>query len=260
MIITSRENKIYKLCKLLKTAKGRNERKMFLVEGLRSVRDALSKNADIECIIIKEGTAFEMASGVEVYTLAKKLFDEVSDTVTPQGVIALCRICEKSVSDILKKEGELIVICEELQDPGNIGTIIRTAHAAGCKGVILTKGCCDLYNPKIIRATMTGVFSVDVVTDAKIGEVAATLKKEGFKLIAGALTETAVDFYEASLSGKCAVIIGNEGNGIKEETLSLCDAVLKIPMDSAAESLNAAVAGSIMIYEHYRQNRKKEAK
>lgn len=260
MIITSRENKIFKEAKLLKTAKGRNEKQKFVIEGLRSVRDALLKNADIECIIIKEETTIDIKTNAPVYTLAKKLFDELSDTVTPQGVIALCRIKKKALSELLTDKGDLVVICEALQDPGNIGTIIRTAHGAQCGGVILTKGCCDLYNPKIVRATMTGIFSVDVVTDVESRDAIAFLKKEGYKIAAGALTENAVDFYEASLMGKWAIVIGNEGNGIKEETLSLCDEVLKIPMDNAAESLNAAVAGSIMIYEHYRQNRKKEAK
>lgn len=260
MIITSRENKIYKLTKLLKTAKGRNEKNMFIIEGMRCVRDALSKNADIEYIIIKEETPFDLDTKLPVFTFAKKLFDELSDTVTPQGVIALCRIKKKDFSAILKNNDGLVVICEALQDPGNIGTIIRTAHAAQCSGVVLSKGCCDLYNPKIIRATMTGIFSVDVITDIESKAAIKMLRENGYKIAAGALGENAVDFYDASLSGKWAIIVGNEGNGVTEETLSLCDAILKIPMDSAAESLNAAVAGSIMMYEYYRQNRKKESK
>lgn len=257
MIITSRENKIFKLAKLLKTAKGRNEKNMFVIEGVRSVRDALLKNADIECIIIKEETPFDMNTKAPVFTFAKKLFDELSDTVTPQGVIALCRIKKKDFSALLKKDNGLIVICEALQDPGNIGTIIRTAHAAQCSGVVLTKGCCDLYNSKIVRATMSGIFSVDVITDIESKTAIKKLKENGYKIAAGALGEGAVDFYDASLYGKWAIVIGNEGNGVTKETLSLCDEILKIPMDSAAESLNAAVAGSIMMYEHYRQNRKK---
>ena len=145
-------------------------------------------------------------------------------------------------------------MCEALQDPGNIGTVIRTAHAADCGGVILTKGCCDLYNPKIVRATMSAMFSVPVVSGAESQNVIEYFRTNGYKIVAGALTDDAVDFYSADLSGKVLIIIGNEGNGVEDSTLSLCDSVLKIPMRSDAESLNAAVAGSVMVYEHYRQN------
>ena len=247
MIITSRENKIFKLAKLLKTAKGRSEKELFLIEGIRSVRDAIEKNADMECIILKDGTTLDFKIKCDAFTFAPKLFAEVCETVSPQGVMAVCRSMNKKA----------IVMCEALQDPGNIGSVIRTAHAADCGGVILTKGCCDLYNPKIIRATMTGIFSVPVVQNAVSDHVIEYFKKNGYKIVAGALSETSVDFYEADLTGKVLIVIGNEGNGITDNTLSLCDSVVKIPMRSDAESLNAAVAGSVMIYEHYRQNTKK---
>ncbi len=254
MIITSRDNKIFKLAKLLKTQKGRAEKSLFMIEGFRIVKDALGKGIKAECVIVKDGTEIDFKTDCPVYSFAPKLFSEISETVTPQGVIALCSMKRKSLSDILKEEKNCVIMCETLQDPGNIGTVIRTAHAADLGGVVLTKGCCDLYNPKIVRATMSAMFSIPVVQGEESGAVIEYFRKSGYKIVAGALTESAVDFYSADLSGKVLIIIGNEGNGVEESTLSLCDSVLKIPMRSDAESLNAAVAGSVMIYEHFRQN------
>lgn len=254
MIITSRENKIFKLAKLLKTQKGRAEKGLFMIEGFRIVKDALSKGIKAECIIVKDGTEIDFTADCPVYAFAPKLFSEIAETVSPQGVIAICPVKKCGLEDILSLEKKCVVMCEALQDPGNIGTVIRTAHAADCGGVILTKGCCDLYNPKIVRATMSAMFSVPVVSGAESQNVIEYFRTNGYKIVAGALTDSAVDFYSADLSGKVLIIIGNEGNGVEESTLSLCDSVLKIPMRSDAESLNAAVAGSVMVYEHYRQN------
>ena len=254
MIITSRDNKIFKLAKLLKTQKGRVEKGLFMIEGFRIVKDALLKGVKAECIITKDGTALEFSANCPVYAFAPKLFSEIAETVSPQGVIAICTVKKCRLEDILSLGKKCVVMCETLQDPGNIGTVIRTAHAADCGGVILTKGCCDLYNPKIVRATMSAMFSIPVVQGAESQMVIEYFRKSGYKIVAGALTEKAVDFYSADLSGKVLIIIGNEGNGVEDSTLSLCDSVLKIPMRSDAESLNAAVAGSVMVYEHYRQN------
>lgn len=254
MIITSRENKIFKLAKLLKTQKGRTEKGLFMIEGFRIVKDALLKGIDADCIIVKDGTVLDFSADCPVYAFAPKLFSEIAETVSPQGVIAICPAKKCSFEDILSLGKKCVVMCEALQDPGNIGTIIRTAHAADSGGVILTKGCCDLYNPKIVRATMSAMFSVPVVSGAESKKVIEYFRANGYKIVAGALTDNAVDFYSADLSGKVLIVIGNEGNGVEESTLSFCDIVLKIPMRSDAESLNAAVAGSVMVYEHYRQN------
>ena len=246
------------MAKLLKTSKGRSEKNMFLIEGIRLVRDAFSKNAKIDCIILNNDTKLDFNVNCSVYNFAPKLFGEIADTVSPQGVIAVCRMEKSTPEEILSRGKNTVIMCESLQDPGNIGSVIRTAHAADCGGVILTKGCCDLYNPKIVRATMSGMFSLPVVTNVQSDSVIEYFRKNGYKIVAGALSENAVDFYSADISGKTLIIIGNEGNGVKEETLKMCDCVLKIPMNTDAESLNAAVAGAVMIYEAYRQNIKKE--
>ena len=257
MVITSRDNKIFKLASRLKSSRGRNEEKLFLIEGERSVRDAYDKGADFYCIIISENVQKDFKADCSVFTFAPKLFGEISETVTPQGIIGICRMPECTVEDVIKKNSDLVIMCEALQDPGNIGTIIRSAHAAFCGGVILTKGCCDLYNPKIVRATMSGIFSVPVLQGISAKEAVEIFSENGYTIVAGALQENSIDLYDANLKGKHLIIIGNEGNGVTKETISMCDKVVKIPMHPDAESLNAAVAGSVMMYEHYRQNIKK---
>lgn len=254
MIITSRENKVFRLVKNLKTKRGRDENALFVIEGIRSVSDAIKKGVQLDLVAIEDGHRFDMEFDCPVYTFAPKLFGELSDTVTPQGIIAVCKKPGCCLSDFNESENSCVIMCENVQDPGNIGTIIRTAHAAFCDGVVLTKGCCDLYNPKIIRATMSGVFSVPVLTDADCEETIAHFKNRGYKVVAGALNERAKNLYETDLTGKTLIIIGNEGNGVTQNTLSLCDVIAKIPMKADAESLNASVAAAVLVYEKLRQN------
>lgn len=255
-IITSRDNKIFKLAQKLKTARGRAEEELFLIEGLRSVKDAHEKGAHFHSLILRDGEKMAFEVQCPVWFFAKRLFEEISETVTPQGIIALCHMKKSSMQDIINEGKKCVIMCEALQDPGNIGTIIRSAHAAFSGGVILTKGCCDLYNPKIIRATMSGVFSVPVVQGVSSKEALQFFASHGYTSVCGALCESATDIFDTDLKGKHLIIIGNEGNGISEETINLCDKKVIIPMERDAESLNAAVAGTVMMYEHYRQNRK----
>ena len=254
MVITSRENKIFKLVKALLSKRGRDENKRFMIEGLRSVLDAAKKNAPIEYIIVKDGVNISEELKYPTYTFAPKLFCELSDTQSPQGIMAVCKNIDVRLSDIKGKEKSCVILCEALQDPGNIGTIIRTAHAGFCDGVVFSKGCCDLYNPKVVRATMSGIFSLPVVCAVETDEAIRYFKGQGYKCSAGALSERSVDLFSSSLTGKQLIIIGNEANGVREETLKKCDSVIKIPMNEDAESLNAAIAASVIIYEYYRQN------
>jgi TrmH family RNA methyltransferase len=241
----------------LKTARGRSEAGLFMIEDVRSVRDAILKGAKLYCVIEKDGVKTDIEYNCPVYTFAPKLFDNISETVTPQGVIAVVYMHNYTLGDVLRMDRDCVILCEALQDPGNIGTVIRTAHAAALGGVILTKGCCDLYNPKIVRSTMTGMMSIPVVQNVTAKEAVELFRKNGYGIVAGALTDTTENLYETSLSGKQLIIIGNEGNGVTEDTLKMCDKTVKIPMEEDAESLNAAIAGAVMIYEHYRQNIKK---
>ncbi len=253
MIITSRENRIFRLINTLKTKRGRDENSLFIIEGIRNVSDALKKGVKLKMVAIEDGFCINEGLDCPVYSFAPRLFKELSDTITPQGIIAVCEMIKQS-GDIKESENSCIVMCENVQDPGNIGTIVRTAHAAFCDGVVLTKGCCDLYNPKIIRATMTGIFSVPIISNADCANTIAYYKNKGYKIVAGALHSDSKQLYKTDLTGKALIIIGNEGNGVEKETLKLCDSIVEIPMKSDAESLNAAVASAVIVYEHLRQN------
>lgn len=252
MVITSRENKIYKLAVKLAARSGREHFGLFAIEGVRSVADAVKKGAEIEHLIICDGFSCERIPCRNAYVFAKKLFCELSGTVTPQGVIALCRIPKTTLDDISDKFG-CAVLCDGVQDPGNIGTIIRTAHAAFCGGVVLAHGCCDLYNPKTVRATMSSIFSVPAVCRVSAAETIAHFRSRGYKIICGALSPKSKNLYETDISGKTLIVVGNEGSGVSEETAALCDESVIIPMRGDAESLNVSAAATVMIYEHYRQ-------
>ncbi|MBQ3111210.1 MAG: RNA methyltransferase [Clostridia bacterium] len=256
-LITSRDNKYVKLAKSLSNKQLRDKEGMFIIEGYRNVHDAAKKGAKIEFILASDKCNYDLTvfKGYKMYTLAPKIFDYVSDTVTPQGVMAVCRMEDLAFTDIELDNNSLIVVCENLQDPGNAGTIIRTADAAGAKAVILTKGCVDLYNPKVIRSIMSSLFSVKVIRNKNIDSVFGFLKSNSIKSVAGALCTDSNHLFDADLMGSCAVFIGNEGNGLDKDTVKRCDVKVTIPMLGGAESLNASVAGSVMMYEFVRQNK-----
>ncbi len=259
MLITSRDNKYVKLAKSLCTKQGRDNEGKFIIEGYRNVVDALKKGAEIEYILVSEKCTYDLTplKSKKIYTLAPRIFDYVSDTVTPQGIMAICRMEEVEFSDVELGENSLVVVCENLQDPGNAGTIIRTADAAGAACVIMTKGCVDIYNPKVTRSLMSSLFSVKVIRNKNADSVFGYLKNNGVKAVAGALGSKSIDLFESDMCGRCAVFIGNEGNGLSQDTLKRCDITVTIPMLGGAESLNASSAAAVMMYEHVRQNRNK---
>lgn len=253
-MITAKDNeKIKTLKKLIGKKSVRDEMGLFVLEGERAVRDALSLGAEIESLFLREGTTLSFEGDMNIYEVAKSLFDSVADTMTPQGVIAVAKMKSCTLSDI--RPGA-VIFCENLSDPGNLGTVIRTAAAVGAGGVILSEGCVDLYNPKVVRATMSSLFLVPVIKGAKVKETFGELKGMGYRIFGTALAEDSLDLYEETLPERSVLVIGNEGNGMSDEALSLCDRRVIIPMPGGAESLNASVAASLLLYEHYRQNRK----
>ena len=252
MHITSSSNeKIKYLKKLISKRAFREQEGLFVLEGERAVKDAGNMGASLAILFFREGSEMFAAEG-EVYTVSPHVFDAVADTKSPQGVLAVAKMPHATAEDM--KDG-CIVLCENLGDPGNLGTIVRTAAAVGAAGVILSEGCVDLYNPKVVRSTMSALFALPVVTGAKMESTLAHFKAKGYQTYAAALTDTATDLYETALSKNALFVIGNEANGITGETLSLCDQTVKIPMPGGVESLNASVAAGVILYEHYRQTR-----
>lgn len=246
--ITSQSNEKIKFVKALAKKKGRSEYKEYTVEGIKSVHDAIHSNREITALYVSSTfyreTDFEYPAGVELYTVSDGVFEKMCDTKAPQGILAVIKISEKPFKADMKR---CYIYCDTLQDPGNIGTIIRTADAAGMGGVLLSRGCADLYSPKTVRASMGSFFNIPAYTDTD-AQLLKELKEAGFNLYGGTLSERSKDYREVDFSKPCVIIVGNEANGISEEVLSLCDHV-KIPILGKAESLNAGVAAAILMYE-----------
>jgi len=254
--IESKENSLFKETKKLKEKRNRSKEGKYIIEGFRLVQEAFKVNMEIEYLIISEGSEDklneylnEYINEEKIYIMKKNLFTMLTSTETPQGAIAVVKNKELP-KDI---EGEFFLLCDKVQDPGNLGTIIRTAHAAGVDGIILTKGTVDIYNDKSIRSTMGSLFYVPIIQDDEELSFVRKLKDEGFSLVATSLQESK-DFFESDLKGKIILSVGNEGNGISEEVFSLADKKVKIPMPGGAESLNVAIATSIILFEKVRQN------
>ncbi len=254
-MIDSKSNHIYKELKSLRTKHTRDKAGLFFAEGEKLIR-CVPENI-IEYIVFSEscGDALKKSlsrSSLPQFVLSDRLFKDVSDTVTPQGALCVCRQFRTKIEKAFEKKPEFIILCENLQDPGNLGTIIRTADAAGAGGVILTKGCVDIFSPKVIRSSMGSVFNIPIVTDADTQSVIEILKKNKIQILAAHLKGSLTP-YEADAKKPTAILIGNEARGLDESTAEKADLLIKLPMLGGAESLNASVAGGILIYDIVRQ-------
>lgn len=185
-------------------------------------------------------------------TVSEEVFGRMSDTQTPQGILTVLRRPAYGMGDLLRGEDPLLLLLEDIQDPGNLGTILRTGEGAGITGVIMSSRTVDIYNPKTIRATMGSIYRVPFLYAEDLGEMVRALQKNGIRVYAAHLQG---ETYYSSLSFRegTAFLIGNEGNGLRRETAALADSYLKIPMEGQVESLNAAIAASLLVYEAHRQ-------
>lgn len=230
----------------------RKEKGKFVIEGPHLIEEALS---DIEYIVYSKQhqvmiKAQEM--GIHCYEISDKEYKKISDVRTPQGIMAVVRQSSPSIDDI---NGTLIVACIDIQDPGNMGTIIRAADAANVSGILVSRGSVDVYNQKTIRSTAGSLFHVPIVQTENIRETLAELKSRDFKIIATD-TSGSKDFWQTDLKEKVVILIGNEGAGLNQEVLDLADSIVNIPIPGKAESLNAAMCASVIIYETLRQRGK----
>lgn len=266
-LITSGDNQIYKAAAQLKQKKYRDERKEYLIEGPNLVREALRNGGELKVIIRSPEFLLEdfesenldpALTDAEMAVMSSGLFRKLSDTETPQGILAVVKkkvyteegfFSAKSAGTDHKSN---IIVLDRLQDPGNIGTILRTADAAGYMGAILLKGTADIYSPKIVRAAAGSLFRLPVLFADTPGQVVRLLKGYGKTIVCTALSSSRY-YYDVDLAENAAVIIGNEGNGVCEEFLNRSDIVIRIPMEGTIESLNAAVSAGILMYESVRQ-------
>lgn len=255
IVIESKDNTLFKYTKKLKERKYRSKENKYIIEGFRLVQEAFKAQCDIEYLIVNEYGKDKMydylssyMDNIKIYEMKNDLFIQLIATENTQGIIAVVNI-NNCITDI---QGEFYLLCDKVQDPGNLGTIIRTAHAAGVNGIILTKGTVDIYNDKTIRSTMGSIFYTPIIYDNDLSFL-KKLKNEGFSLVATSLEESK-NFFDEDLSGKIILSVGNEGNGISNEIFELSDKKVKIPMPGGAESLNVGVATSIILFEKVRQS------
>lgn len=248
----------------LKTEKEREKEGKFLIEGLRLCEEALCSNWETELVLFssefdesQEGQRlFEGFSkkGIEIFKTKKKEIEKLADTETPQGIMALVKKKKFTLSKDILKNSSLLLGLDNIRDPGNLGTMIRTADAAGADGVLLSKGCVELYNPKVVRSTMGSVFHLPVIENLDLPEVMPDLKKDGFKIIVSEVHE-GKDYTEVDYPEKTCLVIGNEASGISQQILNLADERIKIPIFGKAESLNASIAAGILLYEIVRNKK-----
>lgn len=253
--IESKENAFFKLAKKLKDRKGRSKEQKYIIEGFRLIQEAFKAGCHIDSLVVTTDGEKKIdlylkdyLKDLKIYIMEDTLFNQLTSTENPQGAIAIV-LMEDNRAELF---GDFYLLCDKVQDPGNLGTIIRTAHAAGVTGIILTKGTVDIYNDKVIRSTMGSIFYTPIIHDNDLSFL-AKLKDEGFSLVATSLQESK-DFFMEDLNGKIILSVGNEGNGISDEIFDMADKKVKIPMPGGAESLNVAVATSIILFERVRQN------
>lgn len=258
MEITGVNNPQVKAATELKQKKYRTKAGLFLAEGLRTVEESIEAS-QVESIfytpIDDERTrkALETAAskGIKLFCVNEAVMKKISDTETPQGIIAVCNMTHLSLEKLLT-QGKMLLVLDRVQDPGNIGTMLRTADAAGVGGLVLLNGCADVYAPKTVRASMGSLFHLPVLQGLEEQAFIDTAKDYGYELLVTCL-EGADSLYKADLSGRIAFVMGNEANGVSNNLLKAADKKVFIPMQGKAESLNVAMAAGVVMFEALRR-------
>lgn len=258
-MITSTSNaKVKELLQLQKKAKARNQEKVFIVEGIRMFQEIPSKS--IRNVYFSESfyNRRKEELQLEEYSyelLSDTVFAYVSDTKTPQGVLCVVEQPQYTLEEVIGNANPHLLVLDNLQDPGNLGTILRTAEGAGVTGIILSKDCVDIFNPKVIRSTMGSIYRMPFLYVEDLIATIAQMKEKGIRTFAAHL-QGKNDYDEADYTGGCAFFIGNEGNGLRDEVANQADEWIQIPMHGQVESLNAAIAASVLMFEAARQRRR----
>ena len=250
--VSSTTNSKYKYIKSLMTKKARMHNREYTVEGIKSVCDAINSGTFVTTIAVSDNffasNDFSYPEGAELIVVSDAIFEPLCDTKNPQGIIAVIKM--KDFGEFCFGANSACVYCDDVRDPGNLGTIIRTAEAAGMNAVLLSPKCVDIYSPKVVRASMGSYFNIDIIPDVTVEDL-ERFKSAGVKLIGGALGDNTLDYREVDYSLPVAIVVGNEANGISDEVLKLCQCV-KIPIYGKAVSLNVSIASGILIYEIFR--------
>ena len=259
-MITSLSNaKVKQVVLWQSKSKERKKEQVFLIEGIKLfeevpvawIREAYL-TADAVKRLEEKSALKEKLSQIPWEEVSDEVMQKMSDTQTPQGILTVVRCPEYSAEELLKKPDGLYLVLEDIQDPGNLGTMMRTGEGAGITAVIMNKTTVDIFNPKTIRATMGSIFRVPFVIVDDLETFLPEMKKNNIRIFAAHLNGK--NYYAGtSFQGKTAFLIGNEGNGLSKEITELSDERIKIPMEGKLESLNAGVAGALLLYEAKRQ-------
>lgn len=255
--ISSKDNERVKYTKSLLKSKNRQKESKYIIEGYRILTLAIECNADLDYIFINE--AFEDKEehrkflnildekNIKVFKTTNNIFKELIDTENTQGILGVIKFKDRKIENNIKIDDKFILILDRIQDPGNMGTIIRTADAAGVDAIIALKGCVDIYNPKVIRSTMGSIFDMNIINCTQ-EECIEEIKSRGFKIVSSYLNTN--NYYnETKYYEKTALVIGNEANGVNDDLIKESNILVKIPIYGNAESLNAAISSAILMYE-----------
>lgn len=249
--IHSRDNRIFKECQKLSQKKYRDREGIYLIEGFNLMQEVPPDM--LLYAVARRGTQVQLPEGTDVYIMDEQLFDRIAQTETSQGILAAVRKREYTPEDLREhtSENSNFVVLDRLQDPGNIGTIIRTAEGAGYAAVIALKGTADIFSPKTIRAAAGSVFRIPIIHVEDNRELAGLAASLGKKLVVTS-PDTDKTYYDEDLSAGIALVIGNEGGGVCQELMDMAHVRVRIPMEGSLESLNASVAAGILMYEAMR--------
>ena len=257
-VISSKENEFVKHVKKLNDKKYRDQSQEYIIEGVKLIKEAIQENAKIKHIVIcEECTKTGIIDKTLMYEIAKndciyvteKVFNSISGLNNPQGILAV--VDKENTESNIDFTQDIIVALDDIQDPGNLGTILRTIDSIGLNQILVSKGTVDSYSSKVVRSTMGAIFRVKVIECEDLYNTLKEIKKHKFKLIVTSL-QTDKSIYDINYHKK-VIVIGNEANGVKTEIQELADEKVKIPMLGKTESLNASVATGIVLYEYVRQ-------
>ncbi|MDO5134567.1 MAG: RNA methyltransferase [Eubacteriales bacterium] len=257
MITSANNQQVKNVIQLNQRAKARREQGLFAAEGRKMFLEA--PRSWIHQVFVSESLAGDQElmsrmAGLPAEVVADPVFGKMCDTQTPQGILTVLRKPSYTMEALLKKKNPLLVILEDLQDPGNAGTIFRTGEGAGVSGVFLTKNSVDITNPKVIRATMGSIYRMPFLYVENVVYLKQELERRGIRTFAAHLLGKK-DYDQEDYLGGSAFFIGNEGNGLTQEAAEAADCLVRIPMEGEVESLNAAMAAGILMYEAARQRR-----
>jgi len=259
-LITSKQNQIVRHVRALHNKKYREEHRQFFVEGIKLIREAVQEGASLSFLLYSDEFNFnefiskskEAFDHIKSYMLSARIFNDISDCSTPQGILAVVNRKITLIEETLRKEKYFLVLLDEVRDPGNLGTIIRILDAAGADGLVLLGSCADPYSPKTVRATMGSVFRVPVYEIDNSHEFFCNLRILNTHIMVGHIYGENLFSWKGGFD-KIALVIGNESNGVSLKIRDMASSTVTIPMHGNTESLNAAAAAALMIYEVYRK-------